>query len=288
MSGGNFDQVVVVDFEFEADAGELPQPLCMVAYVLNENLQHVRTIHLWRGEFGSAPPFDIGPHTLLVGYSLWAEITCFKVLGWRLPVHVFDQHTAYLAASNVLLPSDPDEVRQRPRKRLSDACRAYGLEGWERLDKEEIEKAIGEGRWREYGRDAVTHYCDEDVRMEAQLLRAQLRRRCDQRGHTLLPAADVERVIWWSEYAAKAIALIQMRGMPIDTELWDLVQENKQAVIKQLLRQFDPSHDNDDPIFDPEGHWSYTRSSSGSLVPALPLGRASIAVSSTLAATPGS
>lgn len=259
MSGGNFDQVVVVDFEFEADAGELPQPLCMVAYVLNENLQHVRTIHLWRGEFGSAPPFDIGPNTLVVGYSLWAEMTCFKVLGWPFPVHLFDQHTAYLAASNVLLPSDPDEVRQRPRKRLSDACRAYGLEGWERLDKEEIAKAIGEGRWREYGRDAVTQYCDEDVRMEAQLLRAQLRRRCDQRGHTLLPAADVERVIWWSEYAAKAIALIQMRGMPIDTELWGLVQENKQAVIKQLLRQFDPSHDNDDPIFDPEGHWSYTR-----------------------------
>ena len=67
MSGGNFDQVVVVDFEFEADAGELPQPLCMSAYVLNENLQHLRTIHLWRGEFGSAPPFDIGPDTLVVG-----------------------------------------------------------------------------------------------------------------------------------------------------------------------------------------------------------------------------
>ena len=81
MSGGNFDQVVIVDFEFEADAGELPQPLCMVAYVLNENLQHVRTIHLWRGEFGSAPPFDIGPNTLVVGYSLWAEMTCFQVLG---------------------------------------------------------------------------------------------------------------------------------------------------------------------------------------------------------------
>ena len=227
MSSGNFDQVVVVDFEFEADAGELPRPLCMVAYVLNENLQHVRTIHLWRGEFGSAPPFDIGPDTLVVGYSLWAEMTCFKVLGWPFPVHLFDQHTAYLAASNILLPSDPDEVRQRPRKRLSDACRAYGIEGWERLDKQEIAKAIGEGRWREYGRDAVTQYCDEDVRMEAQLLRAQLRRRCDQRGRTLLPAADLERVIWWTEYAAKTVARIQLRGMPIDMPLWDLVQENK-------------------------------------------------------------
>ena len=61
------------------------------------------------------------------------------------------------------------------------------------------------------------------------------------------------------EYAAKAIALIQMRGMPIDIQLWGLVQENKAGRDRQLLRQFDPSHDNDDPIFDPEGHWSYTR-----------------------------
>ena len=83
--------------------------LCMVAYVLNENLQHVRTIRMWRGDFGTAPPFDVGPDTLFVAYSAWAEMTCFKVLGWQFPVHIFDLHTAYLAASNVLLPYNPDE-----------------------------------------------------------------------------------------------------------------------------------------------------------------------------------
>jgi hypothetical protein len=94
VSGENFGQVVVVDFEYEAGASELPQPLCMVAHVLDENLQPVRTIHLWRGEFGAAPPFDIGPNTLVVGYSLWAEMTCFKVLGWRFPVHLFERATS--------------------------------------------------------------------------------------------------------------------------------------------------------------------------------------------------
>ena len=49
----------------------------MVAYVLDENLQHVETIRRWRGEFGTSPPFDIGADTLVVGYSLWAEMTCF-------------------------------------------------------------------------------------------------------------------------------------------------------------------------------------------------------------------
>src|SRR5262245_42857273 len=228
-------------------------PLCMVAHVLDENLRHVRTIRMWRDELLAAkhPPFDVGPDTLLVAYSAWAEMTGFKVLDWPFPVHIFDQHTAYLAASNILLPYNPDEVRKKWRKRLSDACRAYGIEGWERIDKEAIAKDIGEGRWRDYGREQALEYCEEDVRMSVRLLRAQLR------GRPGLSPADVERVLWWSNYSAKCIALIQARGMPIDMPQWNLVQENKGAVIGELLRQFDPSYGGHEPIYTPEGEWSY-------------------------------
>ena len=103
-------------------------------------------------------------------------MTCFLTLGWKFPVHVFDLHTAFLATSNILLPYNPDEIRKKPRKRLSDACRAYGIEGWENIDKDSIAKDIGEGRWREYGREAVFAYCEEDVRASAELLRRQLTR----------------------------------------------------------------------------------------------------------------
>jgi len=264
----NFKQVVVVDFEYLTGGGDynlrlgdLPMPLCMVAYVLDEHLRHIRTVRMWRDELLSAPrpPFDIDDDTVLIAYSAWAELTCFRVLGWQFPRHVFDLHTAYLAASNVLLPYDPDEKRNKPRKRLSDACRAYGIEGWERIDKEEIAKDIGEGRWRKYGVEGVFRYCEEDVRKAAELLIAMLRGHRDDRGRTILLPADVERVLHWSNYSAKPIALIQMRGMPIDVEAWDLVQENRPAVITELLRQFDPSHGDDDPIYSPEGEWSYTR-----------------------------
>ena len=240
----NFGTVVVCDFEYESAPGELPDVLCMVAHVLDEHLRHVRTIRLWRGEFGSTPPFDVGPDALFVAYSAWAEMTCFKVLGWPFPVHIFDQHTAYLARSNVLLPYDPDEKRNKPRKRLPDACRAYGIEGWERIDKDKIAEDIGNGLWRNYGRERVFEYCEEDVRMSVQLLRAQLRE---------MSALDVERVLHWSNYSAKCIALIQARGMPIDMTLWNLVQENKGAVIGELLRRFDPSHDSDDSIYTRRG-----------------------------------
>jgi hypothetical protein len=215
----NFNEINIVDFEYEIEAGGLPRVLCMVVYVLNESLQHVRTIRMWRGEFGSTPPFNIAPDALFVAYSAWAELTCFMVLGWRFPVHVFDLHTAYLAASNILLPYNPDEVKKRQRKGLSDACRAYGIEGWENIDKPAIAKAIAEGRWREYGKEAVLNYCEEDVKNSTKLLRAQLRRYCDPLGRILLPAADVARVLYWSNYSAKAVARIQARGMPIDVAL---------------------------------------------------------------------
>ena len=98
----NFGRVVVCDFEYECAPGNLPQPLCLVAHVLNENLEHMHTVTVWRGDFGFEPPFDIGPDTLFCAYSAWAELTCFQVLGWKFPAHIFDQHTAYLAASNIL------------------------------------------------------------------------------------------------------------------------------------------------------------------------------------------
>jgi hypothetical protein len=249
-----FRTIIVADFEYEVGPGDLPRPLCMVADVLDEHLQPVHTIRLWRDDFDHTPPFDTGSDTLFVAYSAWAEITCFKVLGWQSPVHVFDLHTAFLAASNILLPYAPDEVRKKARKRLPDACRAYDLDGWERIDKEDISKTIGDGTWRgRYSPQEVLDYCHEDVRMSVRLLRAQLQ------PHHDLPAADVERVIWWSDYSAKAIALIQAKGIPIDVKLWNLVQENKAAVIGELLRQFDPSFGSDDPIYTSQGEWSYER-----------------------------
>jgi hypothetical protein len=257
----HFHTVVVCDFEYETEngdrnlrKGDLPFVLCMVAYVLDEHLRHVRTVRLWRGDVGSAPPFDTGPNALFVAYSAWAELTCFMTLGWRFPEHVFDLHTAYLAASNVLLPYNPDEVRKRQKKRLPDACRAYGIEGWERIDKETMPKDIGEGNWRRYGREAVLEYCEEDVSASALLLGKLLRGR-----GRWLPPASVEHVLHWSNYSAKAIAKIQARGMYIDMPLWNLVQENKAAIIAALVRRFDPSHGSYNPIYALEGQFAYAR-----------------------------
>ena len=250
-----FKTVVVLDFEYEIDPGDMPRVLCMVAYVLDEYLRHVRTIRWWRGDFGSKPPFDIGPDALIVAYSAWAEMTCFLALGWPFPRHILDLHTAYLASSNILAPcySEEQQKHKKPRKRLSDACRAYGIRGWENIDKEVIAKDIGEGNWRKWGREAVIAYCEEDVAKTVELLRAQIL------GVPTIEPIDAPLVIHWSEYSAKAIARVQARGMPIDTYRWNLVQEHKAEVIAALVRRLDPSQGSPYPIYTLEGEWSYER-----------------------------
>ena len=47
--------------------------------------------------------------------------------------------------------------------------------------------------------------------------------------------------------------------MPIDMELWNLMQENKTAVIGALIARFDPSHGGENPIYSPDGEWSTGR-----------------------------
>jgi hypothetical protein len=143
-----FRRIVVLDFEYEIDDGGLPNVLCLVAYILDGSGRLIEIVRRWRGEFGTSPPFDIDDDTLVVGYSLWAEMICFLVFGWRFPTYVYDLHTAYLSVSNILLPYDPDAKRIKQRKRLSDACRAYGIEGWETIDKPGIAEAIAHGGWR--------------------------------------------------------------------------------------------------------------------------------------------
>jgi hypothetical protein len=161
-----------------------------------------------------------------------------------------------LGITNVLLPHDPDDEapRKKRRTRLPDAAEAYAIVGWEDIDKEQISKDIGEGRWRKYGKPVVLKYCDDDVKASCELLRRMLRG-CGRE----LPPIDPALVMHWSNYSAKAVALMQAKGMPIDMRIWNGVQENKLVVIDALRRDFDPSYYDDDPIYDAEGSWETKR-----------------------------
>ena len=143
----------------------------LVAYLLDYNLQLISIVRRWRGEFGDAPPFDIGPDTLVVGYSLWAEMICFMTLGWKFPAHVYDLHTAFLSVSISFAPT----MTTRPSRSRARACRMLAALTAFKVGRastsRHISEAIGQGRWREYGQPAVFDYCEEDVRNSTELFR---------------------------------------------------------------------------------------------------------------------
>ena len=103
----NFSNTVVCDFEYEVVDGGMPNVLCMVAYVLDEGLRHVRTIRMWRGHFGDAPPFDTGPDTLVrrlfrLGGNAMLHGAQMEVPGPYLrPSHLLSRSLQYSAARTI-------------------------------------------------------------------------------------------------------------------------------------------------------------------------------------------
>ena len=101
-----FNYLVAVDFEFEfgghatveeaGRSGERPRPVCLVATELRSG----QSWRLWRGQFGTKPPFPIDADTVLIAYYASAELGCFQALNWPLPVHVLDLFTEFRARTN--------------------------------------------------------------------------------------------------------------------------------------------------------------------------------------------
>ena len=74
-----FREIWLVDFEFDAQHGERPAVLCMVARELGTD----RLVRLWADDLKRLreAPFGVGPTTLFVAYYASAELGCFLSLG---------------------------------------------------------------------------------------------------------------------------------------------------------------------------------------------------------------
>jgi DNA polymerase I len=67
-----YREVWVVDFEFIAEPGERPDPVCLVA----RELLRGQLVRLWRDELSSRPPYSVAADSLFVAYFASAEIGC--------------------------------------------------------------------------------------------------------------------------------------------------------------------------------------------------------------------
>src|SRR5262245_29249979 len=86
------------DFEYRIDANHLPVPVAMFAKEHRTGAE----IQLRRHQLLSMhkAPFDTGPDVLVTGYSIAAELSCFRVLSWPRPRNVLCTYFETNAAIN--------------------------------------------------------------------------------------------------------------------------------------------------------------------------------------------
>jgi len=168
-----FRNVIATDFEFEfgghasaeeaSRSGERPRPVCMVA----KNLSTGQEWRLWRGEFGSAPPFPIGTDS--VAYYASADLGCFKALGWPMPANVLDLFVEFRNRTNGLTTPAGSG--------LVGALTYFGLDNIGATEKDDMRLLVLRGGpWSPEERADILEYCAGDVAALERLLPAMLPR----------------------------------------------------------------------------------------------------------------
>ena len=219
-----FNEVWLVDFEFAASSGAVPEVRCVVALEYNNG----RKIRLWVDELGGwpEPPYAIDEHSLLVAYYASAEMGCHLALGWDLPCYVLDLFCEFRNMTNGLtLPCGAG---------LLGALVYFGLNSIDATDKASMRNlALRGGSYSESEKLAVLDYCETDVDALARIL------------PLMLPHIDLARALLRGRYM-KAAATMEFNGIPIDVEIlerlrrhWDGIQDILIAEIDQQYRVFE-------------------------------------------------
>jgi hypothetical protein len=214
----SFREVVVVDSEFTAAAGNRQEPVCFVA----RELRSERRFRVWRDQFGPAPPYATGPEVLFVAYYASAELGCYRVLDWPMPERILDLFTEFRARTNGLdTPAGNG---------LLGALAYFGLDGMGADENQEMRALILRGGpWSEDERAAILNYCEGDVEALERLLPA------------MLSKLDLPRALLRGRYMA-AVAAMEHVGPPIDVPLLDLFRRHWPEIQDRLIAEIDAGY----------------------------------------------
>lgn len=222
-----YQEVWAVDFEFhpESNPGGVQVPVCMVAKELHSG----QVLRYWQDELRAMqhPPFDIGHGALYVGYLASAELHCHLSLGWLLPQNVFDCFTEFRTLTNGC---------SVPRGRgLLGALSWFGIGSMEAEEKTQWRDLIlSGGPWSVDEQQGILDYCQADVDALDKLL-PRLVAALSNRPHWL------EHALLRGRYM-RAVAAMEHRGIPIDTDTHKQLQEHwgqiKATLVERVTAQF--------------------------------------------------
>ncbi|MCA1365813.1 hypothetical protein I6F15_00090 [Bradyrhizobium sp. BRP14] len=214
-----YRQIWVLDFEFRAPPGHLPDVVCLCA----REMLSGRSLRLWADELGVCP-FETGADCLFVGFYVSAELGCFKALGWPTPKRIVDLYAEYrLIANGRHLPGGSG---------LLGAMLNFGLESMAPAEKKQLRDRIMQGPpYSNEDRQAILDYCMADVDATALLL------------ETMEPwiASDTTRfgqALLRGRYAA-ALAAMEHAGVPVDVDLLSSLRNAWSSINFNLINEVD-------------------------------------------------
>lgn len=213
----SFKEVWLGDFEFNAQAGERPSPVCFVA-------RELRTGHLlrfWLDDLRGMqrPPFSTDSDTLFVAYYASAELGCFLALGWPMPSRVLDLYCEFKCkTSGLTIPCGYS---------LLGALASHGLDSIDSAEKDAMRQLVLRGEpFNDDERRAVLDYCQTDVDALARLLPA------------MLSDIDLPRALLRGRYMT-AIARMEWVGVPVDVESLAAFRSNWKTIQERLIERID-------------------------------------------------
>jgi DNA polymerase I len=214
-----FREAWAVDYEFRADPGERPWPVCMVAHEVGSGTE----IRLWRDELLALKkaPFDTGKDSLFVAYYASAEIGCFLELGWPLPSNILDLFTEYRCTTNGF-GGNASLLAALAHYNIPAAVNAGEKDAMRNL-------VIRQTEWTEQQKQDILDYCASDVVSLAALYRRM--------GQNL----DWPRSLHRGRYMA-AVARMERNGVPIDVPNLTVIRENWKHIKLGLITGIDQDY----------------------------------------------
>jgi hypothetical protein len=222
-------EIRVGDFEYNHhgpqpdDASKPIWPLGLVVHELHTG-QYRR---YWRDDLHrmTEAPFDIGPRSLFVSFAAWAELQCFKQLGWTAPANVLDLHAEHRVETNGLV-----RPKRQQKNDLITAAQIRGLDTMESAAKTEMRNLIlSKHVFSRKEIELILHYCKQDVELTTLLFRRMLRN------------LDLKRALWRGRYSVP-VGGIQCIGVPTDVPLLGRIAPNWLDIKRVLIREMDSYH----------------------------------------------
>ena len=219
------DEVWVVDCEFQPRAGRVV-PVAYCAYELFSD----RKIRLFQPQIlrRKSAPHRTDKRAIFVAYSVMAELSVFKSMGWPYPKAIIDLMYEFKWYRNLAVKKKHNsELLHVPKPKsykLIDACAYFGFDTISIEEKRSMIQLILYGEpWDRDDRKAILDYCWGDVAMTTKLLKK------------LESCVETPRSLARGE-AGRVYTEITSNGLPVDGRMIAHLGENWERMRLKLAK----------------------------------------------------